>query len=69
MVGALVVTHGRLSHELVSAAKKIVGEAVYLRAISIDWFRQPNGAGRSSAFKMPRAMPWRGSGRPSVRAR
>lgn len=37
MVGALVVTHGSLARELVSAAKKIVGEAPRLQAVVIDW--------------------------------
>jgi PTS system mannose-specific IIA component len=37
MVGALVVTHGNLAQELVQAAKKIVGEASSLLAVSIDW--------------------------------
>jgi len=37
MVGALVVTHGNLARELVSAAKKIVGEAPRLQAVVIDW--------------------------------
>lgn len=36
-VGALVITHGRLAMELVSAAKQIVGETPHLQAISIDW--------------------------------
>jgi PTS system mannose-specific IIA component len=37
MVGALVVTHGNLALELVKAAKKIVGEALRLQAVVIDW--------------------------------
>ena len=37
MIGALVVTHGNLSRELVRAAKKIVGDASHLQAVSIDW--------------------------------
>jgi PTS system mannose-specific IIA component len=37
MVGALVVTHGNLARELVSAAKKIVGDAPRLQAVVIDW--------------------------------
>jgi PTS system mannose-specific IIA component len=37
MIGALVVTHGNLAQELVQAAKKIVGEASSLMAVSIDW--------------------------------
>ncbi len=37
MVGALVVTHGQLGQELVSAAKAIVGEISYIAAVSIGW--------------------------------
>ena len=37
MVGALVVTHGRLGQELVSAAQAIVGEISYIAAVSIGW--------------------------------
>ena len=36
-VGALVVTHGQLGQELVSAAQAIVGEISYLAAVSIGW--------------------------------
>ncbi len=44
MVGALVVTHGNLARELVSAAKKIVGEASHLQAVAIDWDDDVNAA-------------------------
>ena len=37
LVGALVVTHGRLGQELVSAAQAIVGEISYIAAVSIGW--------------------------------
>ncbi len=37
LVGALVVTHGRLGQELVSAAQAIVGEIPYIAAVSIGW--------------------------------
>ena len=36
-VGALVVTHGQLGQELVSAAQAIVGEISYIAAVSIGW--------------------------------
>ena len=36
-VGALVVTHGNLARELVTAAKKIVGEVCRLEAVCIAW--------------------------------
>jgi len=37
LVGALVVTHGQLGQELVSAAQAIVGEISYVAAVSIGW--------------------------------
>jgi PTS system mannose-specific IIA component len=37
LVGALVVTHGQLGQELVSAAQAIVGEISYIAAVSIGW--------------------------------
>ncbi len=37
VVGALVVTHGQLGQELVSAAQAIVGEISYIAAVSIGW--------------------------------
>jgi PTS system mannose-specific IIA component len=37
LVGSLVVTHGQLGQELVSAAQAIVGEISYIAAVSIGW--------------------------------
>ena len=37
LVGALVITHGRLGHELVAAATTIVGEIQHIAAVSIGW--------------------------------
>jgi len=37
MVGALVVTHGDVARELVSAAYRIMGENKQLRAVCIGW--------------------------------
>ena len=37
LVGALVVTHGRLGDELLSAAEMIVGEVGHMAAVSIGW--------------------------------
>ncbi len=37
LVGALVVTHGQLGQELVSAAQAIVGEVSYIVAVSLGW--------------------------------
>jgi PTS system mannose-specific IIA component len=37
LVGALVVTHGQLGQEFVSAAQAIVGEISHMAAVSIGW--------------------------------
>ena len=37
MVGAVVITHGNLGDELISACHKIVGEMGPVKAISIGW--------------------------------
>lgn len=36
-IGGLVVTHGRLGHELVAAAEMIVGEIPHVLPVSIGW--------------------------------
>lgn len=37
MIGAVIVTHGQLANELVSAAEMIVGEISHITAVSIGW--------------------------------
>ncbi|MGA9773253.1 MAG: PTS sugar transporter subunit IIA [Blastocatellia bacterium] len=37
MIGGVIVTHGQLANELVSAAEMIVGEIHHIRAVSIGW--------------------------------
>ncbi len=37
MIGAVIVTHGQLANELVSAAETIVGEIAHITAVSIGW--------------------------------
>jgi len=44
MVGALVVTHGNLGRELVSAAEMIVGDISRIQAVSIGWHDDVNDA-------------------------
>ena len=44
MIGALVVTHGHLGHELVAAAEMIVGEVSHIQAVSIGWHDDVNDA-------------------------
>jgi len=42
MIGALVVTHGHLAQELVSAAEMIAGEISHIQAVSIGWHDDVN---------------------------
>lgn len=42
LIGALVVTHGQLAHELVSAAEMIVGEISHIIPVSIGWHDDVN---------------------------
>lgn len=37
MLGAVIVTHGRLARELLDATERIVGPTGGIRAVSIDW--------------------------------
>ena len=37
MVGGVIVTHGQLANELVSAGEMIVGEIRHITAVSIGW--------------------------------
>ena len=37
MIGGVIVTHGQLANELVSAAEMIVGEIHHIMAVSIGW--------------------------------
>lgn len=46
MIGALVVSHGHLAHELVAAAEMIVGEFSHIQAVSIGWHDDVNDARR-----------------------
>lgn len=37
MIGVIVITHGQLAHELLVAARAIVGEIPCITAVSIGW--------------------------------
>ena len=37
MIGGLIVTHGRLSFELLNAAQTIEGQLEHLEAVALDW--------------------------------
>ena len=44
MIGVVVVTHGQLANELVSAAEMIVGDLPQFAAVSIGWHDEVNDA-------------------------
>jgi mannose PTS system EIIA component len=44
MIGVVVVTHGQLARELVSAAETIVGDLPGFAAVSIGWHEDTNDA-------------------------
>jgi mannose PTS system EIIA component len=44
MIGIVVVTHGRIAEELVSAARTIVGDVPAIAAVSIGWGDDPAAA-------------------------
>ncbi len=44
MIGVVVVTHGQLAAELVSAAETIVGDLPHMRAVSIGWHEDVHDA-------------------------
>jgi PTS system mannose-specific IIA component len=46
VIGIVVVTHGQLANELVSAAEMIVGEIPNITAVSIGWHESPEDAER-----------------------
>ncbi|TDI38565.1 MAG: PTS sugar transporter subunit IIA [Acidobacteria bacterium] len=46
MIGIVVVTHGQLARELVSAAEMIIGEIPNVTAVSIGWHESPDDAQR-----------------------
>ncbi len=37
MIGAVIVTHGRLAEELLAATERIVGPTRGVRAVALDW--------------------------------
>ena len=46
-IGAVIVTHGGLARELLSATQRIVGEVASMRAVSLDWDVSVEDARRS----------------------
>lgn len=44
MVGVLILTHGRMAEELLSAARKITGDMERFEALTLDWTDSPEVA-------------------------
>jgi len=55
MIGIVVVTHGQLARELVSAAEMIVGDIPNVIAVSIGWHESPDDAQRDIEAAIERA--------------
>jgi len=51
MIGIVVVTHGRVAEELVSAAQRIVGDIPAIAAVSIGWGEDSAAAGVAAIEK------------------
>ncbi len=61
MIGIVVVTHGQLARELVSAAEMIIGEIPNVTAVSIGWHENPDDAQREIEEAISRADSGKGT--------
>ena len=61
MIGIVVVTHGQLARELVSAAEMIIGEIPNVTAVSIGWHENPDDAQREIEEAILRADSGKGT--------
>ncbi len=61
MIGIVVVTHGQLARELVSAAEMIIGEIPNVTAVSIGWHESPDDAQREIEQAILRADSGKGT--------
>lgn len=61
MTGIVVVTHGQLARELVSAAEMIIGEIPNVTAVSIGWHESPDDALREIEDAIKRADSGKGT--------
>jgi PTS system mannose-specific IIA component len=57
VIGIVVVTHGRLAEELVSAARQIVGEVPAIRAVCLGWGDDAAAANEAIARGLAEAGP------------
>jgi len=61
VIGIVVVTHGQLARELVSAAEMIIGEIPNVTAVSIGWHESPDDAQREIEQAILRADSGKGT--------
>jgi len=61
VIGIVVVTHGQLARELVSAAEMIIGEIPNVTAVSIGWHENPDDAQREIEQAILRADSGKGT--------
>ena len=61
MIGIVVVTHGQLARELVSAAEMIIGEIPNVTAVSIGWHESPDDAQREIEEAIARSESGKGT--------
>ena len=61
MIGIVVVTHGQLARELVSAAEIIIGEIPNVTAVSIGWHESPDDAQQEIANAIGKADSGKGT--------
>ena len=56
MIGVVVVTHGQLANELLSAVEMIVGDLPQCAAVSIGWHDEVNDAREDIAEAIARVQ-------------
>ncbi len=52
MIGALIVTHGKLANELLSAAQKIEAKTGVMEAVPLEWTDPATGITTSRPFQV-----------------
>ena len=60
MIGALIVTHGSLAHELVKAAQQIEGNIAEIEAVPLEWNETVDNAREKIREALERRGPDRG---------
>ena len=60
VIGALIVTHGNLAHELLNAARQIEADVAGIEAVPLDWSDTVDEAREKIAAGLARLGPERG---------